>query len=102
LEKTVKKDDMQRYYEEVEHKVSRQAISSGGLELVMDGGRDGHSVCTYYLLKALKDNATPYLEAGQLYDDIKIPVANNSDQTPIFNSVKNTGDEGGQFVFRRK
>lgn len=102
LEETVKKDDMQRYYQEVEHRASRQAISSGGLEPVMDGGRDGHSVFTYYLLKALKDNTSPYLDAGQLYDDIKIPVANNSDQTPIFNSVKNTGDEGGQFVFRRK
>ncbi len=102
MDEQVKKDDMQRYYQEVEQRASRQAMSSGGLEPVMDGGRDGHSVFTYYLLKALKDNTAPNLDAGQLYDDIKIPVANNSDQTPIFNAVKNTGDEGGQFVFRRK
>jgi hypothetical protein len=77
-------------------------MSSGGLEPVMDGGRDGHSVFTFYLLKALKENTAPYLDAAQLHDDIKISVANNSDQTPIFNAIKNTGDEGGQFVFRRK
>lgn len=102
MDEKVKKDDMQRYYEEVVHRASRQAMSSGGLEPVMDGGRDGHSVFTYYLLKALKENTSPSLDAGQLYDEIKIPVANNSDQTPIFNAIKNTGDEGGQFVFHRK
>ena len=102
MEETVAKDDMQRYYHEVEHRASRQAMSSGGLEPVMDGGRDGHSVFTYYLLKTLQENNAPNFDAGQLYDEIKIPVANNSDQTPIFNAVKNTGDEGGQFVFRRK
>lgn len=102
MEETVKKDDAQRYYEEVDRRASRQAMSSGGLEPVMDGGREGHSVFTYYLLKALKENNNPYLDAGQLYDDIKVSVANNSDQTPIFNAVKNTGDEGGQFVFRKK
>jgi Caspase domain/TPM domain/Glucodextranase, domain B len=102
MDEHVKKDDMQRYYAEVEQRASRQAMSSGGLEPVMDGGRDGHSVFTYYLLKALKENTASDFDAGQLYDEIKIPVANNSDQTPIFNSVKNTGDEGGQFVFRRK
>ena len=102
LEEPVKKDDIQRYYEEVGRRASRQAMSSGGLEPVMDGGRDGHSVFTYYLLKALKENKDSYLDAAQLYDDIKIPVANNSDQTPVFNAIKNTGDEGGQFVFHRK
>jgi len=102
MDEKVKKDDAQRYYEEVEHRASRQAMSSGGLEPVMDGGRDGHSVFTYYLLKALKDNSASNFDAGQLYDEIKVPVANNSDQTPIFNAIKNTGDEGGEFVFRRK
>jgi len=102
LEETVKKDDLQRYFEEVERRASRQAISSGGLEPVMDGGRDGHSVFTYYLLKTLKENNAANLDADQLYDDIKIPVANNSDQTPVFSAVKNTGDEGGQFVFHKQ
>jgi hypothetical protein len=58
---------------------------NSGLEPAMDGGRDGRSVFMYYLLRARKDNTAPYLDAGQLYDDIKIPVANNSDRTPIFN-----------------
>ena len=33
---------------------------------------------------------------------LKIPVINNSDQTPKLAPVKNTGDEGGQFIFIKK
>lgn len=102
MAETVKNDDMTRYYEEVGRRASRQAISSGGLEPVMDGGKDGHSVFTYYFLKTLKENTSLFLDAGQVYDAIKIPIANNSDQTPVFNAIKNTGDEGGQFVFRKQ
>ena len=91
-----------RYYQEVYRRLSRQAIASGGLQPVMDGGRDGHSVFTYYLLKALKSNPNQYFDAGQLFNELKIPVANNSVQTPMFSPVKNTGDEGGQFLFMRK
>jgi len=94
-------EDSERYYSEVYRKRSRQAITSGGVEPVMDGGRDGHSVFTYYFLKALKDNESKYFDAGMIYDELKVPVSNNSKQTPMFQSIKNTGDEGGQFVFIR-
>ena len=68
----------------------------------MDGGKDGHSVFTYYLLKTLVTNTNKYFDAGQLYEQIKIPVVNNSDQSPQFSAIKNTGDEGGQFIFIKK
>ena len=35
---------------------SRQVFTSGGLEPVADGGRDGHSLFAYYFLRALKEN----------------------------------------------
>jgi hypothetical protein len=31
-----------------------------------------------------------------------IPVVNNSEQKPEFHPIKNTGDAGGQFIFRKK
>ncbi|MBS3913419.1 MAG: caspase family protein [Bacteroidetes bacterium] len=95
-------EDNERYYREVYRRPSRQAITSGGIEPVLDGGRDGHSVFTYYFLNSLLTKQTKFFDAGQLFEDLKIPVANNSDQTPIFQALKNTGDEGGQFVFIRK
>ncbi|MBL4755723.1 MAG: caspase family protein [Flavobacteriales bacterium] len=94
--------DSEKYYEKVYGLVSRQAITSGGIEPVMDGGRDNHSVFAYYFLKVLKNNNKKYLDGSQLYEGLKIPVINNSDQSPNFNPIKNTGDEGGQFIFIRK
>ncbi len=95
-------EDTERYYRDVNAKLSRQAITSGGVEPVMDGGRDGHSVFAYYLLKSLRNNDKRFFDAFSLYNDIRIPVINNSTQSPIFQPIKNTGDEGGQFLFIRK
>jgi len=38
----------------------------------------------------------------QLFANILIPVTNNSNQSPKFQPIKNTGDEGGQFIFIKK
>lgn len=99
---TVPFEDSEKYYAKVHSLKSRQAITSGGIEPVMDGGRDGHSVFAYYLLSRLKNNTSKYYDASQLYDEIKIPVSNNSEQSPKLNPIKNSGDEGGQFIFIRK
>ncbi len=95
-------EDSEKYYKKIHALASRKAITSGGLEPVMDGGRDGHSVFAYYFLKYLRNNQNKYYDATELYNDIKIPVTNNSDQSPRFQPIKNTGDEGGQFVFIAK
>ena len=75
-------EDSEKYYNIVHGKASRQAITSGSIEPVMDGGKDGHSIFTYYFLKTLSDNTNKYFDSSQLYEQIKIPVVNNSDQTP--------------------
>ncbi|NOY36860.1 MAG: caspase family protein [Chlorobi bacterium] len=95
-------EDTERYYRDVNKKLSRQAITSGGVEPVMDGGRDGHSVFTYYFLKSLRNNNKRFYDAFSLYNDLRIPVVNNSLQMPVFQPIKNTGDEGGQFLFIKK
>jgi hypothetical protein len=99
---TVPFEESEKYYKEVNSLVSRQALTSGGLEPVMDGGKEGHSVFAYYLLKTLESNQSKYFDASQLYTKIKIPVINNSEQTPKFSPIKNAGDEGGQFIFIKK
>ncbi len=95
-------EESEKYFKEVHNLASRQAITSGGIEPVMDGGRDGHSVFAYYFLKTLTNNSSRYFDAGQLYTKIKIPIINNSEQTPKISPIKNTGDEGGQFIFIKK
>ncbi len=95
-------NNMERYYKEVYSKPSRIAITSGGLEEVNDAGKEGHSIFTYFLLKSLKDNNNRYLDASQLFNDFRIAVTNNSEQTPLLQVVRDTGDEGGQFIFVRK
>lgn len=95
-------ENSEKYFQKVNELSSRQAISSGGIEPVMDGGRDGHSVFAYYLLKTLTNNSYKYFDASQLFEKIKVPVVNNSEQAPHFSPIKNTGDEGGQFIFITK
>lgn len=95
-------EESDKYYNHVYSKSSRQALTSGGDEPVMDGGKDGHSVFAYYLLKTLETNQNKYLDITQVYNNLKVPVINNSDQTPRLDPIKNTGDEGGQFIFMKK
>lgn len=95
-------ENSEKYYVKTYDLKSRQAISSGGLEPVMDGGKDGHSIFAYYMLQALKNNSAKYFDASQLYNKIKIPVTNNSDQSPDFNPISKAGDEGGNFIFIKK
>lgn len=92
-------NNMERYYREVYRRQSRLALTSGGLEQVRDDGREGHSIFAFYLLKALKENKNRLMDASQLYNELRIAVANNSEQTPILQAVKDTYDEGGQFIF---
>jgi len=95
-------EDSEAYYKKVYSVMSRKAMTSGGIEPVMDGGKDGHSVFAYYFMKALTNNKINYLDASQLYNALRIPVMNNSEQSPMFQPIKNTGDEGGQFIFIKK
>jgi WD40 repeat protein len=95
-------EESEKYYREVHGIPSRQALTSGGIEPVMDGGKEGHSVFAYYLLKTLEANKGKYFDVSQLYTKVKIPVINNSEQTPKLSPIKNAGDEGGQFIFIRK
>ena len=99
---TVPVDAGDNYHREVYRRRSRQAMTSGGSEPVTDGGEDGHSVFAYYLLKEMREMEEEIFDAAALFNNFKIAVANNSEQTPILQPVIDTGDEGGQFLFIRR
>jgi hypothetical protein len=89
-----------RFYTQIDATVSRKVISSGGTEPVADAGSGGHSVFAYYLLKALRENDSPYLASFELFNKLVRAVTNNSNQKPQYGTVAEAGDEGaGDFTF---
>ena len=74
-------------------------MTSGNKTPVSDDGADGHSIFAYQLLKELKKNEQPYLSTQELYTRIAPIVGNNSEQTPLCSPIRNTGDQGGEFIF---
>lgn len=99
---TIPYENSTKYYNKVYSLNSRKALTSGGVEPVMDKGKDGHSVFAYYFLQALSKNSEKFCDAGQIFESIKIPVVNNSYQEPLYSPIHNAGDEGGQFIFMLK
>ena len=92
-----------KFFLNIDKYPSRKVISSGGTEPVADAGSGGHSVFAYYLIKALEENTKPYITSFQLYDRLVRAVTNNSNQTPEFGTVPDSGDQGsGDFTFIRR
>ena len=92
-----------RFLREVFLKDSYQVISSGGLEPVADGGRDGLSLFAYTFVGYLRQQDRSYVTAAQLYSDVAPLVANasGSRQTPEHGKIPDTFDQSGQFIFAR-
>jgi hypothetical protein len=76
---------------------SRKAMTSGSLKEVPD-----KSVFLLYLDKRLSENTQPYISAEELFSSFKIAVLNNSPNVPQYGEIKDTGDEGGDFIFIRR
>jgi len=95
------KDDPQ-YLRNVFQRPSRWALTSGGEEPVMDGGRDGHSVFAYYFLKALREIDGKIFPTSEVFEKLKYGVGNNSAQMPRYDELRDVGSEHGEFVFVRK
>lgn len=78
---------------------SRQAMTSGAMKSVPD-----KSVFIDYLCKRLDENQETFLGAEQLFGSFKIAVINNSPngQIPQFGVIKESGDEGGDFLFIKR
>jgi uncharacterized caspase-like protein len=88
-----------RYYLNLYNEKSRWGMTSGNKTPVSDDGSEGHSVFAYQLLKELRTNKNPYLSIQELCTRIAPIISNNSEQTPLCRPIRNTGDQGGEFVF---
>jgi hypothetical protein len=78
---------------------SRKAMTSGNLETVMD-----KSPFNKYLVKSLSDNTKQYINANELYVNLREAVINSTPnaQNPQFGIIIGTGDQGGEFIFIRR
>lgn len=88
-----------KYYLNLYNEKSRWGMTSGNKTPVSDQGSGGHSIFAYQLLKELKNSEKPYISTQELYTRIAPIISNNSEQTPLCRPIRNTGDQGGEFVF---
>jgi len=83
------------------NKRTRVALSSGGLEPVLDDGGYGHSVFAKAFLEVLEKNSG-IIEGTRLFNELRRPVILNAPQTPEYADILYAGHEGGDFLFVRK
>ncbi|MET0070207.1 MAG: caspase family protein [Candidatus Thiodiazotropha sp.] len=82
-------------------KRSRTALTSGGLEPVLDSGSYGHSVFANAFLSVLQEN-TGVLEGARLFSQLRRRVILAADQTPEYADIRKAGHEGGDFIFMKQ
>ncbi|MBF0588176.1 MAG: caspase family protein [Magnetococcales bacterium] len=90
------------YLERMAKTKTRVVMTSGGLEPVLDGGGNGHSVFAGALLRILRDNEEPVTDGLALFQSVRERVMWNADQKPEYADIRNAGHDGGDFLFVRK
>jgi TPR repeat protein/uncharacterized caspase-like protein len=81
---------------------SRDWMASGSMEPVEDGGAPGHSIFANALLEGLQQAPDPQFSASDLfYAYVKRKVAGTSRQLPQYGSIRDSGDQLGDFIFAR-
>jgi hypothetical protein len=89
-------DDLSR----LAQKRARTALTSGGLEPVEDSGGGKHSIFAKAFLGALRANAG-VADMSQIFSAMRREVILGSQQTPQYGDIRQTGHEGGDFIFVR-
>ncbi|MCL5978219.1 MAG: SUMF1/EgtB/PvdO family nonheme iron enzyme [Nitrospirae bacterium] len=96
------KGDRDHFIKKMAERPSRTLMASGGNEPVADSGGGKHSVFAAAFLKALNEatDKGAFTAEELFHGRVKEIVAGKSDQVPEYNNVKNSGHEGGDFVFQ--
>lgn len=89
------------YLKRIAKKRARVAMVSGGLEPVADDGGDGNSPFARAFLSALSDNPD-VIDGTRLFAAIRRPVILDAKQTPEYSDVRDSGHDGGDFLFVRQ
>ena len=89
------------WLETIARKKSRTALTSGGLEPVLDSGGGKNSIFAQSFLSILRENDR-VLEASVLFNKLRPKVMVNSDQTPEYGDIHRAGHDGGDFLFVRQ
>jgi ankyrin repeat protein len=91
------------YLQKLKSKPSRVLIASGGNEPVDDSGGTGHSIFADVFIRALKNPIDRQFTAEELVAlQIKESVAGRAEQTPEYRVIRNSGHDGGDFVFMQR
>src|SRR5205085_467548 len=81
---------------------SRTLMASGGDEPVADSGGGGHSVFASALMRGLSEMDKGQFTAAELFNNYVVEaVAGRAEQTPLYDPLRNSGHESGDFVFKR-
>ena len=96
----IKNDGTEDYYTQIDKLTSRQAIISGSNAPTIDE-KTKKSIFMKYVLNFLSINEKPAMDAVELYDFLKYPIFANTPNIPRLESIRGTGDKGGQFLFRK-
>jgi hypothetical protein len=80
---------------------ARTALVSGGLEPVEDAGGGEHSVFAKAFLDSLLAN-TGIVDMAQIFSSMRRQVILSAQQTPQYGDIRQTGHEGGDFIFVRR
>ena len=78
-------------------KTSKKAMTSGDLTEVPD-----ESLFVKTFIEQLSANKENYLPTEKLFFSIKPSIVKEIDMIPQFGTIKNAGDQGGDFIFFRK
>ena len=89
------------WLQKIVKKKARTALTSGGLEPVMDSGGGKHSAFASAFISLLEEN-DGVLDASQLFSQLRPKVMVNSPQTPEYGNIHQAGHDGGDFLFVRK
>ncbi|MDX2248000.1 MAG: caspase family protein [Bacteroidia bacterium] len=81
---------------------SRWGLAAGRIEAVSDGLIGDHSPFAKSLITFLEKNPADIFPASELVQHVKKITTYNASQTPVGGVLQNAGDQGGEFVFRKK
>lgn len=86
--------------EQMRHMRAVVVMASGGNEPVADGGRAGHSVFAWSLMRQI-EQVRGWVPAARVFGAVRADVARDLPQTPVYGIAQAAGhEEGADFLFQ--